>query len=198
MKFHSFIGLPGFLTWCALCPVINKALLKEDNNGNSPIVIVDFPRDSQLRQGRGRSLMPLIQYQVPGESYRAKNPTLLSYRSDRGKGLTRTEQVLSRSSISAEKHLRTFPLLRWMTHYWNYAITGWDYSTTGTDLLIQREQRLTVYPVAELFFAPGGPLRVLSTLLFMEEPTPRDKASARGYEAFVRYKRFINKGYRYG
>ena len=28
----------------------------------------------------------------------------------------------------------------------------------------------------------------------MEEPTPRDKASARGYEAFVRYKRFINKG----
>lgn len=47
------------------------------------------------------------------------------------------------------------------------------------------------YPVAELFFAPGGPLRVLSTLLFMEEPTPRDKASARGYEAFVRYKRFI-------
>ena len=28
----------------ALCPVINKALLKEDNNGNSPIV--DFPRDS--------------------------------------------------------------------------------------------------------------------------------------------------------
>lgn len=57
---------------------------------------------------------------------------------------------------------------------------------------------IKVYPVAELFFAPGGPLRVLSTLLFMEEPTPRDKASARGYEAFVRYKRFINKGYRYG
>ena len=25
----------------------------------------------------------------------------------------------------------------------------------------------------------------------MEEPTPWDKASARGYEAFVRYKRFI-------
>jgi hypothetical protein len=115
----------------ALCPVINKALLKEDNNGNSPIV--DFPRDSQLRQGRGRSLMPLIQYQVPGESYRAKNPTLLSYRSDRGKGLTRTEQVLSRSAIPASKHLRTFPLLRWMTHYWNYALYGWDYSTTGRD-----------------------------------------------------------------
>lgn len=29
---------------------------------------------------------------------------------------------------------------------------------------------IKVYPVAELFFAPGGPLRVLSTLLFMEEP----------------------------
>lgn len=70
--------------------------------------------------------------------------TLLSYRSDRGKGLTRTEQVLSRSSIFAEKHLRTFPLLRWMTHYWNYAITGWDYPMGETDLLIQREQRLTV------------------------------------------------------
>ncbi|GMH10659.1 hypothetical protein Nepgr_012500 [Nepenthes gracilis] len=46
----------------SLCPVTNKALLKEDNNR-----------------------------QVPGESYRAKNPTLLSYRSDRGKRLTRTE-----------------------------------------------------------------------------------------------------------
>lgn len=32
----------------------------------------------------------------------------------------------------------------------------------------------------------------------MEEPTPQDKASARGYEAFVRYKRFINKGDGYG
>jgi hypothetical protein len=66
--------------------VINKALLKEDNNGNSPIVIVDFPRDSQLRQGRGRSLMPLIQYQVPGESYRAKNPYLAVVSKRSGKG----------------------------------------------------------------------------------------------------------------
>jgi hypothetical protein len=31
-----------------------------------------------------------------------------------------------------------------LTHYWNYAITGWDYPMGETDLLIQREQRLTV------------------------------------------------------
>lgn len=82
-------------------------------------------------------------YQYQGyrnQSYRAKNPTLLSYRSDRGKGLTRTEKVLSRSAIPAEKHLRTFPLLRRMPHYWNYAITGWDYSTTGRDWLTYRSR----------------------------------------------------------
>jgi hypothetical protein len=45
---------------------------------------------------------------------------------------------------------------------------------------------IKVYPVAELFFAPGGPLRVLSTLLFMEEPTPRDKAFVRNKVALGR------------
>ena len=38
-------------------------------------------------RGKGKILI-YYQYQVPGESYRAKNPTLQSYRSDRGKGPT--------------------------------------------------------------------------------------------------------------